>query len=194
MKYIQTLVLAFLFLGLFNPSIAQINYFPLEKGKTSTFKYSELFSRGDTSLRFKLTTLANTEQIKGKEYFIVEASYGSTGSFATISTSYIRQGENESIIGLETKEAEEFIFLEKPYEVGKSWQQIANGVSTNAKIVNNKGSLKVPDKTFTNCLVIETENSGIIMHSYFQKNLGLVATVMIAEGQETVMTYLEERK
>ena len=194
MKYIQTLVLAFLFLGFFSHSNAQDSYFPLEKGKVSIFKYNELFNRGDSTLSFKLTILEETKQIKGKEYFIVEASYESEISHSSLSISYMRRGENGSIFALETEESEETIFLDKPYTIGKSWQQVANGVTVNAKIVNDKGSIKVPGKTFTNCLVIETENSGVTIHSYFQENTGLVATVMIAEGQETVMTYLEERK
>ena len=180
------LMMFILSLGL--ASNAQSAFFPLKKGEVQIYKYTDAFNMGNNDLRFKTETLNTTESINGKEYLVVQSSYGSKEPYNLVSTQYMRILDNGSIMGVEKNESEQY-FLEYPLIVGKSWTQIANGVTVTMKIVDLNGSIQASGKTYSNCLVLEMNSTDNRTKSYFQEDRGLVAMAMIVDQEEKLFIY-----
>ncbi|MEL6536992.1 MAG: hypothetical protein AAFQ98_16340 [Bacteroidota bacterium] len=186
MRYLLLSTLVLL-LSISGNAFAQSPYFPLEKGRVQVFRYSETFSQGNPDLRVTMKTLEETERIDGEDYFIVE-----TSAMGVTTSGFLREGKNGGVISRENAESSDHLFLDAPYEVGKSWQQALQAQVATATIIDTRATLKVSDQTYTDCLVVETVGTEYTLRTYFQKDIGMVANGMVVEGQEMIMMYLIE--
>jgi hypothetical protein len=177
--------------GFSNYIYCQSNYYPLEKGQVFTFAFGDDFNNGDSGLRSKIEFLESTTTINGKEYFVSQNSFGKDGNFTVVGKFYTRIGQNGSIYVLDSEDSsKESLTLDQPLSVGKSWEQSNMGTNTTVKVVDMNGSIKTPNKTYSNCLVLESIEQGNTYRSYFQKDVGSVAITMVVGGEEKVFTYL----
>lgn len=170
--------------------ISQSSFFPLDPGKVYTLKYSETFNDKDEDQMLKTEVLSETEQINGKEYAVVETSYGPDGNYTVVSLIYMRTSEDGSIVTLNTKDqSKEQLFLSYPLEVGKTWENVTETYSTTIKIVDLNGSITTPNKTYTNCLVLESIMGSTKTRSYMKKDMGTIATTVFVDNEEKLMVY-----
>ncbi len=193
MKTIAALILTLTFFLSSHFAKAQNDYYPLEKGKTWIYKYTEDFNSASGSLS-KIQILKKTEQINGKTYFILQTSIGEEGQFDVLQTSYLRNGENGQVLGFANigSSKEDILIPEGPLEVGKIWKAEAEGQESTSTLIGTSEKLITPFKTFENCLVIETEMADAKIKSYFQKGKGLIASSLVLPDGEKLMQYLAE--
>ena len=188
MKLLHVVPALFLLSLMGNQAFAQSEYFPLSTGQVSYLRYSDDFNNGDASLQMKMKVLEETKTIDGKEYFVLENSYGSGYDLSVISTSYMREAGDGKVVGMWEENPEEQVFLQKPYRVGNSWDIINMGVASTSTIVDVSGAIA----GFSGCLVLEVDSDGTVVRSYFKEDVGLVAMSMMIEGKETLMVYRED--
>ncbi len=188
MRKLLIVFISILFTGY---GFAQNAYYPLKKGKTWIYQYSDDFiSASGSQSRIKI--LEEEEIIEGKRYYVLQTAIGDENQFDVLQTSYLRNGENGLVYGLaNAKMAKEHVLIaEGPLVKGKSWTAEADGQKSSSVISGTNEKLITPEKTFNHCLVIETEMGDAKIRSYFQKGVGLVAsTLMLPEG-EKLMQYL----
>lgn len=169
----------------------QNQFYPLAKGKKWIYKYSESFSNtpGQKSIA---EILRESQTINGKEYLVIQTSLGTDESSSVIQSAYVRNGDNGSILGIDdAKQTKEYTFLpEKPWNKGTSWQSDINGNSTTSTIVNINGNITTPEKTYTNCLVVEVNSGQTLIRSYYKENIGIVAVSLIISNDEKLLQYL----
>ncbi|MEQ8358839.1 MAG: hypothetical protein RH860_05075 [Cytophagales bacterium] len=187
----KNLLFLFLFFIFTAKVFAQNDYYPLKKGKTWIYQYSDDFiSASGNQSRIKI--LEEQEIIEGKRYYVLQTSIGDENQFDVLQTSYLRNGENGLVYGLaNAKMAKEHILIaEHPLEIGKTWTAEADGQKSSSVISGTNEKLITPEKTFNHCLVIETEMGDARIRSYFQKGVGLVASTLILPEGEKLMQYL----
>jgi hypothetical protein len=174
-------------------AFGQNPYYPLKKGTIQIFKYSNTFST-TAEQKAKIEFLPETIEINRDSYFVYEMSLGSEGNYEPVQKTYIKNGDNGSIIGIiNTESTEEAVmFPEKPWKVGTTWTSEIMGMSTTGTIIEMAGSIKTPETTFTDCLVIEYDFGESKTISYFQKDVGLVAVSILSEGKEKLVQYLSQ--
>lgn len=170
----------------------QSSYFPFEKGSSFTYAYgSELYQGTYDHMRIKVETLNNTKMIDGKEYFITETSTGSDDNFSKISTSYVRTAKDGSVFTIQAEGEKEYLSIQAMPKVGDKWASKNGKISTTTLVTETNGNIKTDNKTYTDCLVLEQKSEdGTVTKSYFQKNVGMVATTLVVEGSEKIFIHL----
>ncbi|MEL6562709.1 MAG: hypothetical protein AAFQ94_31360 [Bacteroidota bacterium] len=196
MKQLITLLLIMCLTGVFSLSYAQSEYLMMEKGKVFKYKYGNVYGPGlvDEGTILKVEVLNATKTIEGKEYLTVQSSTGSDGNFSVDLTSYTRVSGNGSVYTrLEDEINKETVMLRAPLKVGDSWEEKGFGGETaSKKIIGFDGSITTPTATYSDCLVLETQQNGTQSKSYFKKNIGMVATTVTMGGEEKLFIYLLE--
>ena len=134
----------------------------------------------------------STHKINGKDYIVFSNSYGSNGGFKFVNDSYVRVGEEGDIFMLNENKIGESISMKKEIKLGDSWPSNKGGVTTTLTVVALDGEINTPHKTYSNCLVLEGQERDMITRSFFQENIGMVATTLEMEGEEKVFIYLIE--
>jgi len=171
---------------------AQNPYYPLEKGKVWTYEYEEMFSNGSDQMS-KIEVLKETKTINGKEYMIMQTSMGSGDNFNVIQTSYTRYGDNGAIYAINEGTNEEgLVFPGLPISEGKSWSVTQSGFEVTSKIVDMNGSVETSNNSFSDCIVIESQQQNTKARSYVKKGVGMVAIGVFMNGEEKIMQSLVE--
>ena len=177
---------------IWNFSIGQSNYFPLEKGTSFTYGYgTELYQGAFDGKRFKMDILSTTKTISGKEYLILQTSTGSDNNYSVVATSYVRIGKGGSLYTIEDLDEQEHVTIQGSPKKGDTWPSKNGKLTSVIKVVDVSGSIKTDGKTFTNCLVLEqTVEDGQKMQSYYKEGLGMVAITIFMQGSEKLFVYL----
>ncbi|MEM6829787.1 MAG: hypothetical protein AAF551_04675 [Bacteroidota bacterium] len=187
----KKLSILLLLTGIWNCSFGQSSYFPIKKGTTLTYAYSDELYKGQSvdvsQLKMTVKVLNETQSINGKDYFVSETS---TGGLAPDFKSYIRIGNDGSILSMEEGETEESLMMKKSPTVGDSWITNKKAGESKNKVVGLDGTIKTPAGTYTNCLVLEIFENGTMSKGYFKENLGMVAVSVMMGGSEKLFVYL----
>jgi hypothetical protein len=175
--------------GFWNYAKGQSNYFPINEGKNLTYAFGKEIYGGTPyeGYRFQVSILDAKEEIDGKEYFISETSTGSESGEKTIIRSYLRFGDDGSVISKVSKDSSEQLVLQKNPKIGDSYASQQAGT---AKVLDLNATIKTPIMTYTNCLMIETEENQTISRVYYQENIGMVAATTFTDGSEKIFIYL----
>ena len=187
----KTLTSTFLLLAIWSYSYGQSPYFPVEKGTTQTYAYGSEMYAGTPyeDYTVKVRVLNDTQMIDGKEYLVSESAMGGKSGDPLVTTTYMRVGDDGTIYGKTDKEAAEEVFMKENPAVGDSFVSQSGGLT---KVTDMSGSIETPTDAYSDCLVVESEENGMMLKSYFQKNVGLIATTMVDEGNEKIFFYLIE--
>jgi len=165
-------------------------YYPLEKGKVWIYDYEPMFSN-NSDQQSRIEVLEETKSIDGKEYMIIQTSMGTAKNFDVIQKSYVRYGDNGSVMAMDENSGKEsMVFPGQPLTVGKTWTVIQAGNEATAKIIEDNVVLNTSGKTFKDCLVIESTQNNTKVRSYVKKNIGMVAIGIFMDGEEKIMQYL----
>jgi len=192
MKSVKTFVVLVALSGFSTLSMAQSEFFPLEKGQVHIYNYAEPFNSQASGQSSKTEILSTTKEINGKTYLVSQTSMGSNGDYTLISSSYLRNGKNGSVVGLEsTSSKEELVMLpEGPLTKGQSWEMVTGGVSSTSTVIDLHGQVDTPAKRYSDCLVVEMKNAQGTIRSYSKKGIGMVALAIVINGEEKLMSYL----
>jgi len=186
-KLLTTALLTFILSYSIN---AQNPYYPLEKGKVWTYEYEEMFSNQSDQMS-KIEVLNETKTINGKEYMIMQTSMGSGDNFNVIQTSYARYGDDGAIYSINENSNEEgLVFPGLPISEGKSWTVSQSGFEVTSKVVDMNASLETSKNSFTDCIVIESQQQNTKVRSYVKKGIGMVAIGVFMNGEEMIMQSL----
>ena len=194
-KTMKNLTLILAFIGIWNSVVAQNDYFPLKKGTKITYAYSEEMYSGQnidvSKLKMTIKVLDETKVIDGNNYMISETSMGAmAGNIKT----FLRIDESGAIVGKQGEEGKESILMKKELEVGDSWETNRGGAVSTNKVIDLAGTIKTPLKTYTDCLVVEGNDSRSVTKAYFKKGIGMVAIVIVAGDAEKLFVYLEKQE
>lgn len=172
-----------------NFSFAQLDYFPVDKGTQWTYAFGTDLYGGTPFENYtsEIRILDAVETIDGTEYFVSESATGNSDSEKTVIRSYFRFADDGSLISKVDKNAPEVVSMKKNPKVGDTYPSQQGGTS---KVVDLNASIATPVKTYNNCLMIEIEENQTTSRAYYQKNVGMVATTIIADGTEKLFIYL----
>ncbi|MFT6966450.1 MAG: hypothetical protein ACJAT1_001666 [Marivirga sp.] len=123
-----------------------------------------------------------TKDIDGKTYMVCE-NYMQTGdvkSAKVISTSYVRRTSDGTVSMTPIVSENELLMLPKSPYVGQIW----DAEEMKAEVMSLEGSISAPIGDFSDCLIIKSVTAVYNVYTYYQKNIGLGATEMEADGQE----------
>ncbi|MGB3777710.1 MAG: hypothetical protein WA960_05085 [Tunicatimonas sp.] len=178
-----------------NFSSGQSRYFQLEKGSTLTYAYgSELYGGTYDDTRIKVTILSATKMINGKEYLVSETSTGKDDSYSLSATSYLRISSDGFILAKLDEDGAEYTVMQSSPEVGDAWTSRNGAYESTTRVTDLDGTIQTANGTYQNCLVLEQTSEGNpTMHSYFKKDIGLVATTITANGSEKVFFHLVDK-
>ncbi len=179
------ILLATLFVAVFTmSSVVAQDYFPIKKGASWQYEYYGDFNQSGEA-HFKVEVMDDMREVNGQSYFQIRSeSFTKKGAESGFSvTSYVRKAADGTILGFNEKLSdEEFIFLPNSLEVGQNWDSEGSKV----EIVDLNASIKTPEKTYTDCMVLKMDTGDSSMLSYYKKGVGLVAM----EAQGKLMAYL----
>jgi len=113
------------------------------------------------------------ETINGMDYFVSETFYGSGDDFSVIAQTYARVADDGSVLILESKEStQESVMVYRDMTVCKRWRNVAEeGKVTTMEVKQLDGKIITPAQRCVDCLVLESEEKGVVMRSYFMKNI-----------------------
>jgi len=176
---------------IWNYSNAQSSYFPLTKGTTLSYAFGSEIYGGTPYENYKceVTILENTETIDGKEYFVSESITGTNKDNQTIITSYFRYRTDGTLISKATKNSEEIVVMNTVQKVGDTYSSQNNGIT---KVIDLSATIKTPVSTYSDCLVLETNENQTITRIYYKRNIGMIATTLIKDDKEMIFIYLEK--
>lgn len=191
MKLRSLFLIATSYLFLQATALGQNVYYPIEKGEVWIYNYSEDFISSSGS-KSRIEILTRTENIHGKEYFLMQTSIGDGEEYEILQTSYLRNGSNGQVLGLTNPEMgeEQLLLAAAPLIEGKTWNAKSDGQISISTVVGTDENLITPTKSYKNCLVIETEMGDAKIRSYFQKDIGLIASSLMLPDGEKLMQYL----
>lgn len=183
----KTAILVTILSFLLSPLLLAQSYFPLEKGSSTTFQYTEMFSRqGLTSMVMRVGE--EEKIINGQSYLEIITEMSSGGNSGFSNSSFVRITD-EGLVGLPTASSQkEELMMPAEFEVGKSW----NTTQGKVEIVQLDGNITTPNGEYADCLVLKTSVEGGGTLSYYQKETGLVAMGMNQGGMFTLMAFLVE--
>ena len=171
---------------------AQNPYYPIEKGKVWHYEYEAMYSQ-TTGQMSKIEVLEETKTINGNEYFIMQTSMGTKGNFDVIQTTYTRYGDDGAIYSLnESSNQEDMVFPGLPISEGKSWTVSQSGFEVTSKVIDMNASLETSNNSFTDCIVIESQQQNTKVRAYVKKGVGMVALGVFMNGEEQIMQSLVE--
>ena len=162
------------------------SYLPLESGNEWHMEFAGIFNKSGAAYSI-IKVLEEKVEVNGLEYFQVQSTSFSNSEIADgfSITTYARLDTEGNIYGYEPKTSnKETLMYPGVAKIGTTW----NSAQGNMKVVALDDTLKTPKKAYTNCLVVEVENQGMIMRSYAKKGIGLVGMEM--NGQ--LMMFLDD--
>lgn len=185
----KKLLIIIVLIGIWNYSNGQSSYFPVEKGMSWTYAYGAEIYGGTPYEDYTcdVTILDSNEVFDGKEYYISEASMGSGEGDNTEIRTYFRIGNDGSLISKVDEKTEEFVSMSKTPKVGDVYGSQQGG---STKVLDLDATIKTPTTTYTDCLLMEISDDQTTTRVYYQKNIGMVATTLVAEGSEKLFIYL----
>lgn len=185
----KTLLFCLLLLGLCNNLHAQSDYFPVEIGASWKYAFGAELYAGTPYEHYStyVEILDASETIDGKDYFVSKTSMGSGDSDMTVIQTYFRYGKDGALIAKAGKDKPEIISMNQTPKVGDTHASQQGGTS---KVIDLNASIKTPTKTYTNCLLLEIRENNTVSRAYYEKNKGMVATTIMAEGSEKIFMYL----
>jgi hypothetical protein len=185
----KKLLMIIVLIAFWSYSNGQSSYFPAKKGTNWTYAFGKEIYGGTPYENYtsEIKILDATEVIDGKEYFVSETSMGGKEGDKTVIKTYFRFGNDGSLISKIDKDKKEFVSMNKSPKVGDIYTSQQGGTS---KVVDLNATIKTPITTYTNCLMIEINESQTISRAYYQKNTGMIATTMIMDGKEKIFIYL----
>ncbi|NRB61721.1 MAG: hypothetical protein HRU40_01600 [Saprospiraceae bacterium] len=174
---------------IWNYSNGQSDYFPVEKGKTWTYAFGAEIYKGTPyeNYQSEVKILEDTETINGTTYFIAQNATGDPKGNKTTLISYFRFSDDGSLISKNSKNSEELIIMKKTPQVGDTYRSQNGGTS---KVIDTNATLKTPESTYDNCLMLEIKEEQSTLRSYYQKNIGMIATTIIQNNTEKIFIYL----
>lgn len=121
--------------------------------------------------------ISKTVTYGSNTYFIVSNSLGGT--------QYLRQAANGDIMTYNTGTSSEVLYIPASPTVGQSWTYPMEFAAT--RKVSNVNAALSTSCSYTDCLVIQTYNSGgMLAHSYYyKKGIGMLSTDEISIGINT---------
>jgi len=185
----KNLILLFAFIATINV-ISQSDYYPVEAGKTLVYKYGAELYAGTPYVDYKceVKILEETEIINGKEYRVSTSKTGVESGTPTVIKSYFRYDDDGNLLTLADKNAEERIALTSSPKVGDVLSNDQD--EEKVTITSLTASIETPAGVYSDCMLMEVASQEMQMRMYYQKNVGLVASAMMVEGEEKIFTYL----
>jgi hypothetical protein len=179
-----------LLLALAANSVAQTQYYPLERGKAWIYKFGPEFSM-DPDQRAKVEIRDKQEKKNGESYYVMDSYTGKGDAFTRFQTVYLRAGKDGSIYGISQGSPKEDMLLPGgTLSDGDSWSAGEGMATSESTVLSTSATISTPDGDFDNCLAIEVRIEGAVMCSYYKEGVGLVAVTTFIGEEEKVMQYL----
>jgi hypothetical protein len=134
------------------------------------------YSDGSGANKFN-NSVSKTATYGSNTYYVISNSLGGT--------QYLRQAANGDIMTYDTGTSSELLYIPASPTVGQSWSYNMEFAATR-KVINVNASLAT-SCTYTDCLLIQTFNSGgMLAHTYYyKKGIGMLSSDEISVGINT---------
>jgi hypothetical protein len=145
-------------------------YYPLALNNKWSYTDGSGANKFNNSVSKTITYGSNT-------YYVISNSLGGT--------QYLRQAANGDIMTYDTGTSSEVLYIPASPTVGQSWSYNLEFAATR-KVINVSAPLST-SCTYTDCLLIQTFNSGgMVAHTYYyKKGIGMLSTDEISVGINT---------
>jgi hypothetical protein len=151
--------------------------------------YTKEFNTGTKPQYLVINSLEQQVSINDTIYTPIVTELIQNDTVKNTFTTYSRTSPSGTTYIRYSKDSNEQIYLPKSIEAGTKWETNAFGIKQQYHITSLNGTLKTPSGTYTNCMILQTINSGSITYAYIQQNNGLVGTTIEIEKQEKLMNY-----
>ncbi len=190
------LVVTIISLVLFSvDALAQHAYFPLKKGAEMEYELGAAFrSPNNTGYSIRMKVMEESQTIGEHDYIVVESRMGENEENEVVEHIYFRSDQDGNLVSTLNDGAGETVALPADEELGKGtdWEIRVGAYTFLYEVVEMDGKIKTPNGNYKNCMVVEQRMESYTIKSYYQKNVGMVATTALVNGEELLQQYIVE--